>query len=752
MRRRSRTAIAVLVAMVCALALPALAAAETREYVVDSVGDQGDASLGDEICAAAGGKCTLRAALQEANGTAEMDQILFEEMLFDGKGPTATITLASPLPAIGAPLYIHGTQCTRESGIVGPCAGIAGLPGASALVVENAPDTEIEWISITGAKIGIEVKGSNRVKVFSSWIGVALDGSADANGTGVFYGPGSDRARVGAFTDGLGNLFANNTEVGLRLFGASEAVIQGNRFGVGIDGQTPASNGKDIEVTSDTSGGDAAEGNEIGGRVRAESGGGPCDRECNVISGATSTGLDLQGDGGDEGPAVGTTVLGNYFGMTANGTGSAPNGGAAIRVGAAPETVIGGPRPGDTNRFSGGASAVEAGPGAPDLVVQGNRIGIGGAGQPVPAPALGLAVDSELTPEAGEAVLAGNAIRMDGGTGISQHGEGAWIAGNSISGAAIGIRSFGSVFQGNLVEGNTVTASAQDAILIENELNEIVGNRIAGAGRAGIAVRGGSSGVSGNVIGGDTEAAENEIVGAAGAAIEIENAASSVTTVARNRGSSNGGLFIDLVPAAAGAGDPNNGIAPPSILGAGSAGVVGSAEPGATVRVFRKQTGLAGEVAGFLGAATADEEGNWALAYGAPLPLGTGIAVGQTGGGASSELALATTKGAAPGEGESSSGDGTAGRTDRRPPRTAILAGPRARSAATSVRFRFASDERGTRFQCRLDRGPFRACTSPWRYRGLRPGRHVFAVRATDATGNTERTPAKRAFTVLGKR
>jgi hypothetical protein len=373
----------------------------------------------------------------------------------------------------------------------------------------------------------------------------------------------------------------------------------------------------------------------------------------------------------------------------------------------------------------------------------------------VQSPAQGLAVDSTgLESAAVGAILAANQLRMEGGTGISQEGFGAWVSGNEISGAATGIRASGAVSQGNLIEGNTVTASALDALLIENGLNDVVGNKISGAGGAGIAVRGEPPfGVSGNVIGGDTEAAENEIVGAAGAAIEIENAAGSITTVARNRGSGNGGLFIDLVPAGPAEGAPNGGILPPSILGASSAGVVGQGEPGATVRVFRKLGASAGEVAGFLGTATVDEEGSWSLAYGVLLPLGTGIAVGQTdAGGASSELALATTKGVVAGAGDAAPADGTARRVDRWSPRTAILRGPRARSAAASARFRFASDEPGTRFQCRLDRGRFRGCRSPRRYRGLRPGRHVFAVRAIDAAGNVDPTPAKRVFTVLGKR
>lgn len=753
-RRRGWTAVAVLVAFVCAFALPAVAAAE--EFVVNSNDDQTDATPGDEFCVTEGGKCTLRAAIEEANALGGFNSVVFEEEdLFDGEGSEAVITPATPLPTIVAPLYIHGTQCTRTSGLVGPCAGIVGQPGASALKLENAPESEIEWLSITGAKTGIEVRGSNRVRIFSSWLGVTLDGSAGPNGTGVFYGPGSDRARVGAFTAGLGNLFANNTAVGLDLLGASEAVVQGNRFGVGLDGSTPAANGEDIEVTSDTSGGGvAAAGNEIGGRVEAGSAAGPCDRECNLISGAVGTGLDLQGEEGeDEGPAVGTSVVGNYFGLTASGGGSVPNAGTGLRVGSAERTVIGGPKAGDANRFSGGSTAVEAGPGAPDLVVRGNLVGVDGLGGTAPPPAQGIAIDSNgLASPALEAILAGNELRMDGGVGIDQLGFGAWIFGNEISGAATGIRVAGGGAQGNLIEANTVAASGQDAILVESELNDVVGNRVAGAGGAGIAVRGEPPfGISGNLIGGDAAGEENEVVGASGPAIAIENSESSITTVARNRGAANGGLFIDLLAATAGEAGPNEEIAPPTIISASSVGAIGVGAPGATVRVFRKQTSLAGEIEGFLGTATVDEDGNWALTYGVALPADTAIAASQTSkAGGTSELALKASVGDRSGS-DAGPGDSAVPR-DRRPPRTAILKGPKARVSSRTVRFRFASDENRTRFQCRLDGKRFRTCESPVRFGGLRPGRHVFAVRAVDAAGNADPSPAKRAFTILEAR
>jgi hypothetical protein len=54
----------------------------------------------------------------------------------------------------------------------------------------------------------------------------------------------------------------------------------------------------------------------------------------------------------------------------------------------------------------------------------------------------------------------------------------------------------------------------------------------------------------------------------------------------------------------------------------------------------------------------------------------------------------------------------------------------------TSVSFVFTG-EAGATFQCRLDGAAFSACTSPAGYSALADGAHQFAVRATDAAGNT---------------
>lgn len=86
---------------------------------------------------------------------------------------------------------------------------------------------------------------------------------------------------------------------------------------------------------------------------------------------------------------------------------------------------------------------------------------------------------------------------------------------------------------------------------------------------------------------------------------------------------------------------------------------------------------------------------------------------------------------------------------DDDPPQTRITKKPKRKSSKRTARFKFKSSEAGSTFECKLDREKWRRCKSPKKVRRLKRGTHKFKVRATDASGNTDPTPAKHRFKVV---
>jgi DNA-directed RNA polymerase specialized sigma24 family protein len=85
---------------------------------------------------------------------------------------------------------------------------------------------------------------------------------------------------------------------------------------------------------------------------------------------------------------------------------------------------------------------------------------------------------------------------------------------------------------------------------------------------------------------------------------------------------------------------------------------------------------------------------------------------------------------------------------DTNRPDTTITSHPHVNSNDSSPTFAFRSTEAGSHFECRLDGGSWRRCSSPKTYQGLSPGQHIFRVRARDASGNVDSTPASWTWTI----
>ncbi|MGN6215722.1 MAG: hypothetical protein ACTHN7_02025 [Solirubrobacterales bacterium] len=761
---RPRAALALL-AFLLILVLPASAVA--APVIVNSTGDEKDAVSGG-VCETAGGKCTLRAAIEVTNLTlAEKERVEFSSAVFKGD-LGSTIEPATALPAITAPLEIDAGDCFGEDGPDGPCAGIKGPSGAAALTVENANGVTIEGLSITGAQFGIDVVGSSKGFVArNDWIGLNLNAAEEANLTGIFLGPGSDGATIGGPKASERNVISGNEGDGLDLNGASDATIQGNYFGISIPeplglpgGSTQIANAKDIEITNSTvSGGVKAENNVVGTTVEGSaSASTACDGGCNVISGAKGIGVDLKGNGvgQNEAPASGPTLIhGNFIGPSASGTETIANAVYGVFAGRAPNVTVGGLSPGDANYFAGSNEAIATEEGV-GFVARGNSFGIGPGGDELTRP--GKAVFALDQGVAEPPSIEQNRI-FPSVVGIEQRGGVGHLTGNEIIGGSVGIYAKGEP-GGGLIASNFIEAANENGILVEGPANEVRANTVLESGEAGIRFRNPPGiAMTGGLIGGSTGGEENVIEGSGGPAIEIVEEAlepGSVTGITRNRGSANKGLFIDLVNGA------NEGIAPPTFTAATQTKAEGTAEPEATIRVFRKASAEVGELESFLGEAVADGSGNWKVTFGS-IPAGTLVAATQTNtNGGTSEL-ITTAAAAEPGGGGGGGGGGSGGGppcpagssgcppTPSPPlpvPDTKIVKGPPKKTSKTTVSFKFKATVGDSTFECKLDKGKFKKCRSPKKYKQLKPGKHVFKVRAIRG-GKVDPTPAKREFTIL---
>ena len=79
---------------------------------------------------------------------------------------------------------------------------------------------------------------------------------------------------------------------------------------------------------------------------------------------------------------------------------------------------------------------------------------------------------------------------------------------------------------------------------------------------------------------------------------------------------------------------------------------------------------------------------------------------------------------------------------DTTPPETAITGRPKPNTKHRRASFSFLSNESGSSFQCAIDAEQFLPCGSPHATGKLRRRRHIFQVRAIDASDNVDPTPA----------
>jgi CSLREA domain-containing protein len=264
----------VLLAALLLLASLPLAAAT---FQVNDTGDAPDNNIGNGICATAGGVCTLRAAIQEANALAASapHRITFASNV-------ASITLTQTLPPVNVPIEIDGNRADPLNPRVdidgnGVSSGFQFADSAS-LGYDPSPGAPQSGLfnlvvrNVGGDGVSLSGRGFT---VQNCYIGMMPDGQAASANTGHGISisspapavPLPDLPDLGALDLGdieavvaflytalaainaptviQGNLISGNGLDGVHIFGQHTAMVfvRGNRIGIDADGDTAVPNG-----------------------------------------------------------------------------------------------------------------------------------------------------------------------------------------------------------------------------------------------------------------------------------------------------------------------------------------------------------------------------------------------------------------------------------------------------------------------------------------------------------------------------
>ncbi|PAP76691.1 right-handed parallel beta-helix repeat-containing protein [Rubrivirga marina] len=339
----------------------AFAAGASSQIVVDDVAERWDDDLSDGVCrtcaeyddqgnCVAAGGCTLFAAIQNANLTPGSETLTF------AVSPVPVVELE--LPWIESPLIIDGTVGTSRVQIVGE----GGEDGLRGLLFVGAPGSEVRNVDLSGLSFPLQFDDSPGARVQGC---VLRDNTGSAilmqNSEGAVIG--GDRS-----DPHLRNVIIGN-HTGISLQGAGGHSVLGNLIGVDETGQP---RGNRTGITIGAGGGD---GTVIGSDD-------PDFR--NVISNSEGTGVNVSGTGlGTSEPVRDVTILGNYIGTDPTGRVAAGNG-RGIVIGRSVGIVVGRLAEGGGNLISGNGDGIWLNHLAASATVQGNTVGLGVDGEPVP--------------------------------------------------------------------------------------------------------------------------------------------------------------------------------------------------------------------------------------------------------------------------------------------------------------------------------------------------------------------------------
>lgn len=414
---RAYRLIFVLALLACFIVAPAPSALAAT-FTVNSTADDDDASPGNGVCQTAGGACTLRAAIQEANALAGPHTIAFNIPTsspgYDAAG-FWRIRPASALPAItagnvtidgrtqptGNPSWTHPRIVIDGSLITGGANGLTITSSGNTirrLTIQNFVTSAFDLLGITGSGIFIRDPGATNNRIHGCYLGTSPDGgSAAANRFAGVQVRNAGNNIIGNPTPGAG------PDIDTAGDNALGNLISGN------GGSLP--NAANVSLTAsayDNGRGNVIRGNLIGTNLAgtAKISGDPGNQrygvliyqylddtiiDANVISGhdagTNPYGIYIFGDSAASSPTD-TVISGNVIGTTKGGTSTTrvPNG-VGIYIGGASNTLIGGATVAARNIIAGNGVTSPNGHGiqlsssrVSGTTIQGNYIGLNANG------------------------------------------------------------------------------------------------------------------------------------------------------------------------------------------------------------------------------------------------------------------------------------------------------------------------------------------------------------------------------------
>ena len=234
--------------LVAALSLPANAGFATA-FTVNSVGDGGDSNTLDGICDDGTGRCTLRAAIQQANASAGADTIGFN---LPGPGPYS-IAPASPLPAVSDTLTTDGTT---QPGFVGmpivELRGDAAGANADGLLLSSLNNVVKGLIVNRFSGNGIDIKGNTATgnALYGNFIGTDRTGTVSIGNSGSGVIVASNNNTIGGASPTERNIISGNGFFGLQIASSTGNVVRGNFIGTDKTGTTQLSNATGLFIGS----------------------------------------------------------------------------------------------------------------------------------------------------------------------------------------------------------------------------------------------------------------------------------------------------------------------------------------------------------------------------------------------------------------------------------------------------------------------------------------------------------------------